>query len=59
MLAHIGRAGAPPTPPLNLAGDYGGGGMFLAFGIVCALLEARASGEGQVVDAAMVDGAAR
>ena len=58
VLAHIGRAGAPPTPPLNLAGDYGGGGMFLAFGIVCALLEARASGTGQVVDAAMVDGAA-
>jgi len=58
VLAHIGRAGAPPTPPLNLVGDYGGGAMFLAFGIVCALLEARASGEGQVVDAAMVDGAA-
>ena len=58
VLADIGRAGAPPTPPLNLAGDYGGGGMFLAFGIVCALLEARASGAGQVVDAAMVDGAA-
>jgi alpha-methylacyl-CoA racemase len=58
VLAHIGRAAAPPTPPLNLVGDYGGGGMFLAFGIVCALLEARTSGEGQVVDAAMVDGAA-
>ena len=58
VLAHIGRAGAPPTPPLNLVGDYGGGAMFLAFGIVCALLEARASGEGQVVDAAMIDGAA-
>jgi alpha-methylacyl-CoA racemase len=58
VLAHIGRAGAPPTPPLNLVGDYGGGGMFLAFGLVCALLEARASGMGQVVDAAMVDGAA-
>jgi alpha-methylacyl-CoA racemase len=58
VLAHIGRVGAPPTPPLNLVGDYGGGAMFLAFGIVCALLEARASGEGQVVDAAMVDGAA-
>jgi alpha-methylacyl-CoA racemase len=57
-LAHFGRAGAPPTPPLNLVGDYGGGGMFLAFGVVCALLEARSSGEGQVVDAAMVDGAA-
>src|SRR6266513_4173205 len=57
-LAHFGRAGAPPTPPLNLVGDYGGGGMFLAFGVVCALVEARTSGEGQVVDAAMVDGAA-
>src|SRR5882672_9594770 len=58
VLAHIGRAGEPPTPPLNLVGDYGGGAMFLAFGIVCALLEARTSGSGQVVDAAMVDGAA-
>jgi len=57
-LAHFGRAGAPPTPPLNLVGDYGGGGMFLAFGVVCALFEARGSGEGQVVDAAMIDGAA-
>src|SRR5260221_5389407 len=53
VLAHIGRAGAAPTPPLNLVGDYGGGGMFLAFGVVCALLEARASGQGQIVDAAM------
>jgi alpha-methylacyl-CoA racemase len=58
VLAHIGRAGAPPTPPINLVGDYGGGGMFLAFGIVCALLEANGSGQGQVVDAAMIDGAA-
>ena len=57
-LAHFGRAGAPPTPPLNMVGDYGGGGMFLAFGVVCALFEARSSGQGQVVDAAMVDGAA-
>jgi alpha-methylacyl-CoA racemase len=57
-LAHYGRAGAPPTPPLNMIGDYGGGGMFLAFGVVCALLEARQSGQGQVVDVAMVDGAA-
>lgn len=47
-----------PVPPLNLVGDYGGGGMFLAFGIVCALLEAQKSGQGQVVDAAMTDGAA-
>ncbi|HET9441933.1 MAG TPA: CaiB/BaiF CoA-transferase family protein [Acidimicrobiales bacterium] len=54
----IGRAGQPPVPPLNLVGDFGGGGMLLALGVVCALLEARSSGEGQVVDAAMVDGAA-
>lgn len=54
----IGRNGSKPTPPLNLLGDFGGGGMFLAFGVACALLEARVSGKGQVVDAAMVDGAA-
>jgi alpha-methylacyl-CoA racemase len=54
----IGRAGQPPLPPINLVADFGGGGIFLAFGIVCALLEASRSGEGQVVDAAMVDGAA-
>ena len=54
----IGRAGEKPVPPLNLVGDFGGGGMLLAFGLVCALLEARSSGKGQVVDAAMVDGAA-
>ncbi len=53
----IGRKGEPPTPPLNLVGDFGGGGMLLAFGVVCAILEARSSGKGQVVDAAMVDGA--
>jgi len=58
VLAHIGRAGGPPTPPLNLLGDFGGGGMLLAFGVVCGVLEARSSGQGQVVDAAMVDGAA-
>ncbi|HVM07394.1 MAG TPA: CaiB/BaiF CoA-transferase family protein [Acidimicrobiales bacterium] len=57
-LEPIGRAGQPPTPPLNLVGDFGGGGMFLAFGVACALLEASRSGQGQVVDAAMVDGAA-
>jgi alpha-methylacyl-CoA racemase len=57
-LAHFRRAGQPPTPPLNMVGDYGGGAMFLAFGVVCALLEAQRSGRGQVVDAAMVDGAA-
>lgn len=54
----IGRAGEAPVPPLNLVGDYGGGGMLLAFGIACALFEAARSGKGQVVDAAMVDGAA-
>ena len=54
----IGRKGERPVPPLNLVGDFGGGGMFLAFGVVCALLEAQKSGKGQVVDAAMVDGAA-
>jgi alpha-methylacyl-CoA racemase len=54
----IGRAGRPPVPPLNLVGDYGGGAMYLAFGIVCALLERQSSGEGQVIDAAMSDGAA-
>jgi alpha-methylacyl-CoA racemase len=57
-LWHFGRAGGPPTPPMNMVGDFGGGGMFLAFGVVCALLEAERSGEGQVVDAAMVDGTA-
>ncbi|MFV2089434.1 MAG: CaiB/BaiF CoA transferase family protein, partial [Pseudomonadales bacterium] len=54
----IGRPGERPVPPLNLVGDFGGGGMLLAFGLVCALLEAQKSGKGQVVDAAMVDGAA-
>jgi alpha-methylacyl-CoA racemase len=57
-LAHIGRRGEGPVPPLNLVGDFGGGGMFLAFGIVCGLLDAARSGQGQVVDAAMVDGSA-
>jgi alpha-methylacyl-CoA racemase len=57
-LAHFGRHGAKPTPPMNIVGDFGGGGMLLAFGVVCAVLEARGSGEGQVVDAAMVDGSA-
>jgi len=54
----IGRRGEAPVPPLNLVGDYGGGGMLLAFGVVCGVLEAQRSGQGQVVDAAMVDGAA-
>jgi alpha-methylacyl-CoA racemase len=57
-LEPIGRRGEAPVPPLNLVGDFGGGGMYLAFGMVCAILEARSSGQGQVVDAAMVDGAA-
>lgn len=57
-LEPIGRAGQAPVPPLNLVGDFGGGGMYLAFGMVCALLETTQSGQGQVVDAAMVDGAA-
>jgi alpha-methylacyl-CoA racemase len=56
-LAHIGRSGERPVPPMNLLGDYGGGGMFLAFGALCALFEARRSGKGQIIDAAMVDGA--
>lgn len=55
-LHSIGRAGDKPVPPLNLVGDFGGGGMLLAFGIVCALLERQRSGKGQVIDAAMVDG---
>jgi alpha-methylacyl-CoA racemase len=54
----IGRKGEPPCPPLNLIGDFGGGGMMLAYGVVCALYERAQSGRGQVVDAAMVDGAA-
>ena len=54
----IGRPGEKPVPPLNLVGDFGGGGMLLAFGMVCGLLEAERSGQGQVIDAAMVDGAA-
>ncbi len=52
----IGCRGEKPVPPLNLVGDFGGGGMLLAFGIACALIEAARSGRGQVVDAAMVDG---
>jgi alpha-methylacyl-CoA racemase len=54
----IGRPDSPPPPPLNLVGDFGGGGLLLAYGITCALLERVRSGKGQVVDAAMVDGAA-
>jgi alpha-methylacyl-CoA racemase len=58
VLGSIARTGERPLFPLNLIADYGGGGMLLAFGVVCALLEARESGEGQVVDAAMVEGSA-
>ena len=54
----IGNKGGPPVPPLNLIGDFGGGGMLLAFGLVAGLVHAQRTGEGQVVDAAMVDGAA-
>lgn len=54
----IGRAGEKPMPPLNLVGDFGGGGMFLAFGVMCAVFEAGRSGKGQVVDVSMVDGSA-
>ena len=54
----IGRAGEKPTPPVNLVGDFGGGGMMLAFGMVAALLSAARTGTGQVIDCAMVDGAA-
>jgi alpha-methylacyl-CoA racemase len=57
VLHAIGRAGGAPVPPLNLVGDFGGGGMLLAFGVVCAVTEAQRSGRGQVVDAAMVEGA--
>ncbi len=57
MLHAIGRAGERPVPPLNLAGDFGGGSMFLVMGVLAALLERQTSGRGQVVDAAMVDGA--
>lgn len=57
-LNSFARAGERPVPPVNLVGDMGGGGLLLAFGIVCALLEARTSGRGQVVDAAMTDGSA-
>src|SRR5690606_4155426 len=52
----IGRRGAPPTPPLNLLGDYAGGSLYLAVGILSAIIEAGKSGKGQVVDAAIVDG---
>lgn len=54
----IGRQGQPPAPPLNLVGDYGGGGLYLALGLLAGILDARNSGKGQVIDAAIVDGTA-
>jgi alpha-methylacyl-CoA racemase len=53
-----GRSGGPPTPPVNAVGDFGGGGMLLAFGMLAGILSARTSGRGTVIDCAMVDGAA-
>lgn len=58
VLAHIGRAGEPPVPPLNLIADFGGGGLLLAFGVLAALVQARSSGRGQTVDTSMAEGAA-
>jgi alpha-methylacyl-CoA racemase len=58
LLHQIGPPGGKPLPPMNVIADYGGGGLMLAFGVVCALRERERSGRGQVVDAAMVDGAA-
>jgi alpha-methylacyl-CoA racemase len=57
-LSAFGRAGGPPTPPLNIVGDFGGGGLLLAYGIACALVSTARTGTGQVVDTAMVDGTA-
>lgn len=57
-LEPLGRAGQPPTAPINVLGDFAGGGLLLAYGIACAAFEAQRSGQGQVIDAAMVDGAA-
>jgi len=58
VLNAVGREGHPPTPPLALAGDFGGGAMFLVMGLLAAILHAKSSGQGQVVDAAIIDGAA-
>lgn len=58
VIRSVGPVGGPPVPQLQLLGDFAGGGLTLAFGVVCALWEARASGEGQVIDAAMTDGVA-
>src|SRR5206468_5232194 len=57
-LGAMGMPGQPPAPPLNLVGDYGGGSLYLVMGVLAGILEARNSGQGQVVDAAMVDGTA-
>ncbi len=54
----MGNAGQKPVPPLNLVGDFGGGALYLAFGVACGIIEAKRSGKGQVVDVAMTDGAA-
>ncbi len=58
VLSGVGVVGGPPVPPMNLVGDFGGGGMLLALGMVSGMLEAQRSGQGQVVDAAMAEGAA-
>ncbi|TKK88057.1 CoA transferase [Herbidospora galbida] len=58
VLSQLGRAGEKPTPPINILGDFAGGGLMLAYGILLALLERERTGRGRVVDAAMVDGAA-
>jgi alpha-methylacyl-CoA racemase len=58
VLSCVGRAGEKPLPPVNLIGDFGGGGMLLAFGMLAAILHAKESGQGQVIDCAMVDGSA-
>ena len=58
VLHAFGRKGEAPVPPLNLIGDFGGGGMLLGFGVACALIETSRSGKGQVIDAAMIEGAA-
>ncbi len=59
VLAHIGNAGGPPVPPINLLADFGGGGSLVVIGILAAIVERAQSGEGQVIDAAMVDGSAQ
>ncbi len=58
VLHSIGRKGEAPVPPLNLVGDFGGGALILALGVVAGLLETQKSGKGQVIDTAMIDGAA-